>query len=56
MPGTTIQIRIDEKTKREAKKLFAKYGLTISTATRLFLAECIRTKSLAIGGFEKSRR
>ena len=56
MASTTIQIRIDEKDKKEVKKIFARYGLTISSATRLFLKECIRTKSLAVEGFIKSRK
>lgn len=56
MASTTIQIRIDEKTKKEVKKIFTRYGLTISSAIRLFLSECVKTKSLAVRGFEKSKK
>lgn len=43
---TTIQIRVDEKTKREAKKLFESLGTDISGATKMFFAQAIRTKSI----------
>lgn len=35
---TTIQIRIDEKTKRKARKVFNKMGLDVSTGIKLYLA------------------
>jgi len=34
---TTIQIRIDEKTKRKAKKVFNKMGLDVSSGIKLYL-------------------
>lgn len=34
---TTIQVRIDEKTKRSAKKVMSKLGLDLSTGIKLFL-------------------
>lgn len=34
---TTIQIRIDEKTKRKAKKVFHKMGLDVSSGIKLYL-------------------
>ena len=46
MTSTTIQIRIDEKTKREAKKVFAELGLDISSATKLFYKKALATKSI----------
>jgi len=42
----TIQIRISVEDKAELKKIFARYGLTISSATRMFLKECIRLGKL----------
>lgn len=46
MASTTIQIRIDSKTKQEARKLFGKLGTDISSATKMFLAQAVRTKSI----------
>lgn len=43
---TTIQIRIDEKTKRSAQKILAELGLDLSTAARLFLKYIIVHKKL----------
>lgn len=42
---TTIQIRIDEKTKKEATILFERLGLDLSTAIRMFL-----NRSICVGG------
>ncbi len=41
-----IQVRIDEKTKKEAMKLFDEMGLDVSKAVNLYLAEVIRTESI----------
>ena len=38
---STIQIRIDTKTKKEAKKTFEEMGLDISSAIKLFLNNVI---------------
>lgn len=43
---TTLNIRIDSKTKREASKLFQKMGMDISTAVKIFLNSSISEKSL----------
>ncbi len=43
---TTIQLRIDSKTKTEAKNIFKKLGTDLSSAMKLFLAQVIRTKSM----------
>lgn len=51
---TTIQIRIDKKTKEDAKKNLGKIGMDISTATRLFLKQINRTKSLPIKGLTEN--
>ena len=46
MASTTIQIRIDSKTKKEAKKLFESFGLDISSATKMFIKQSLNTKSI----------
>lgn len=38
---TTIQIRIDEKTKRSAKRVFGKLGIDMSTAIKVFLKQVV---------------
>lgn len=43
---TTIQIRIDEKTKRKAKKVFHKMGLDVSSGIKLYLAQVAREDAL----------
>lgn len=43
---TTIQIRIDTKVKREAKKLFENLGLDISSATKLFYVQALKAKAI----------
>lgn len=39
---TTINIRIDAKTKKKAEKIFARCGYTTSQAVRLFLLRTIK--------------
>lgn len=43
---TTIQIRVDQKMKKDVKKLFETLGTDISGATKMFFAQAIRTKSI----------
>ncbi|OGG59851.1 hypothetical protein A2765_04675 [Candidatus Kaiserbacteria bacterium RIFCSPHIGHO2_01_FULL_56_24] len=43
---TTIQIRIDEKTKRKARKVFHKMGLDVSSGIKLYLAQVAREDAL----------
>lgn len=43
---TTIQIRIDEKTKRSAKKVLAELGLDLSTAIKAYLKQITLRKGL----------
>lgn len=43
---TTLQIRIDEKTKRKAKKTLEALGLDISSGIKLFLEQVINTQSI----------
>lgn len=40
----TLSIRIDPKTKRDAEKIFAKFGLSLSTAVNMFFHQAINTK------------
>lgn len=39
---TTINVRIDEETKRKAAEIFARCGYTTSNAVRLFLLRAIK--------------
>ena len=41
-----IQVRIDEKTKRKAKKTLEELGLDLSSAVKLFLRNVIITESI----------
>ncbi|MEI6058458.1 MAG: type II toxin-antitoxin system RelB/DinJ family antitoxin [archaeon] len=50
MASTTIQIRIDSKIKKEARKLFDSLGIDISSAVKMFLVRSIKTQTLAIKG------
>ena len=43
---TTIQIRIDEKTKAGAKKVFKKMGLDVSSGIKLYLARVAQDESV----------
>ena len=46
--SSTLQIRIDEKTKRDAQKILAELGLDMSTAIKLFLHNIIITESVPL--------
>ncbi|HEY9583346.1 MAG TPA: type II toxin-antitoxin system RelB/DinJ family antitoxin [Candidatus Paceibacterota bacterium] len=43
---TTIQLRIDRKTKEKARDIFEKLGMDLSSGMKLFLSQVIRTKSI----------
>ena len=43
---TTIQIRIDEKTKQGARKAFDKMGLDITSGIKLYLARVAQDKAI----------
>jgi len=45
---TTIQIRIDSKIKREAKKILEEIGLDLSSGLKLFLHNVAITQSIPI--------
>jgi DNA-damage-inducible protein J len=42
----TIQIRVDAKTKKLAKKIFADLGMDLSTGMKVYLAQVIRGKRI----------
>lgn len=44
--NTTIQLRIDKATKMKAQVILKKMGMDLSSATKLFLSQVIRTKSI----------
>ncbi len=43
---TTINIRIDEKLKKEATKTLASLGMDTSSAVKMFLTQVVREKGL----------
>ncbi len=43
---TTLQIRIDEKTKKKAKETLESLGLDMSSGVKLFLEQVITTQSI----------
>lgn len=43
---TTLNIRIDEKIKEDARKTFAGMGLDISTAVKLFLYQSVQQQKI----------
>lgn len=43
---TTIQLRIDKETKKQVQAIFKKMGMDMSSATKLFFSQVIRTKSI----------
>ena len=43
---TTIQVRIDEKTKAKARKVFGKMGLDISSGVKLYLARVVQDETI----------
>jgi len=44
--STTIQIRIDQKMKDEASKVFKTMGLTLSGGVKLYLAYVVNTGTI----------
>ncbi len=46
MPMTTIQVRVDEKTKAKARKIFGKMGLDVSSGIKLYLARVIQDECM----------
>lgn len=43
---TVISVRTDENTKEQARRLFSRLGIDISTAINLFLRQAIRRQGL----------
>ena len=43
---TTISVRVDGMTKKEADMLFKDLGLNMSTAINMFLTKCVKTASI----------
>ncbi len=46
MAMTTINVRVEEKTKKAANKVFADMGLDMSAGVKLFLTQVARDKGL----------
>ena len=45
---TTIQVRIDDKTKKDAKKVLNELGLDMSSAIKVYLKQIAITKSIPL--------
>ena len=45
---TTLQVRIDEETKEQAKLILGELGLDLSTAIKIFLRNIIITESIPL--------
>ena len=45
---STINIRVNEQVKSDAKKLFAKLGLDLSTAINMFLIQSVREQGIPL--------
>jgi len=43
---TTIQLRVDERTKRSSKKVFDKLGIDMSSAVKMFLRQVIARQGI----------
>ena len=43
---TTLQIRIDEKMKKDVKKIFDKLGLDMSSAIKVYLKQVVITQGI----------
>ena len=41
--NTTLQIRVDKRTKRQAQKTFKDMGIDLSTGVKLFLNQVVRS-------------
>ena len=44
--NTTLQVRIDKKTKNKAQKVFKDMGIDMSSGIKLFLSRVINTESI----------
>ena len=44
--ATTVNVRVDEKTKREIEILFDKMGMNISTAVNMFFKQALMEEAL----------
>lgn len=44
--NTTLQVRIDQKTKNKARKVFKEMGIDISSGIKMFLSRVINTGSI----------
>ncbi len=44
--NTTLQIRIDKNTKKQAQKIFKDMGLDMSSGVKLFLQRVVNTETL----------
>lgn len=45
---STINVRVDEKIKTDARELFSQFGLDLSTAINMFLMQSIREQGIPL--------
>lgn len=48
MPNTRVRLRLDESVKKQAEAVFARHGLTLAEAFRLFTEEAVRVGGLPL--------
>jgi len=48
MASTTIQVRVDEKLKRDASRVYKSIGMDTSSAIKLFMQQSVNTQSLPL--------
>lgn len=46
MGKTSFSMRIDEELKNDAEELFADFGMSLSTAVRIFLKQAVRQQNM----------
>ena len=45
---STINVRVDDRTKTKARELFSQFGLDLSTAINMFLMQSIREQGIPL--------
>lgn len=56
MASCLIQLRVDEKMKKDATEVFDKLGLDLSSAIRIFLARAIQDEGIPFSMVLKSNK
>ena len=48
MPNARVRLRLEESVKKQAEAIFARHGLTLAEAFRLFTEEAVRIGELPL--------